>query len=98
MPNQTDRPSLTKTLEQRYADQHVGGAFDAKAITTNGKHSPIDNSTLSALHTTRGFKTRMGEQETELNEAKGESSLQSSLMMKGFNNIKYGDSINAKGK
>jgi hypothetical protein len=98
MPNPTDRPSLTKTIEQRYAEQHVGGAFDAKAITLGGKHSPIDNSTLSALHTTPGFKTQMGEQETELNEAKGQSSLESSLMMKGFNNIRYGDSVNAKGK
>lgn len=98
MPNPTDRPSLTKTLEQRYAEQHAGGAFDAKVITTNGKHSPIENSTLSALHTTRGFKTLMGEQQTELNEAKGQSSLQSSLMMKGFNNIRYGDSVNAKGR
>jgi len=98
MPNPIDRPSLTKTLEQRYADQNVGGAYDAKNITIGGKHSPIENSTLSGLHTTPGFKTEMGEQQTELNEAKGESSQQSSLMIQGFNNIKYGDVSNAKGK
>lgn len=98
MPNPTDRPSLTKTLEQRYKDQKVGGAYDAKNIINTGVHSPIENSTLSALHTRPGFKTLMGEQETELNEAKGESSLQSSLMIQGFNNTKYGDTSNAKGK
>ena len=98
MPNPTDRPSLTKTLEQRYADQHAGGAYDAKTIITSGQHSPIENSTLSALHTRAGFKTLMGEQETELNEAKGGSSQQSSLYMQGFNNTKYGDTSNAKGK
>jgi hypothetical protein len=98
MPNAQERPSLTKTLEQRYADQDVGGAFDAKAITTNGKHSPIENSTLSALHTVGGFKTKMLEQQTELDEAKGVSSKESSLMMKGFSNVRYGDTINIKGR
>jgi hypothetical protein len=98
MPNPVDRPSLTKTLEQRYAEQKVGGAYNAKDITIGGKHSPIENSTLSGLHTVPGFKTSMMEQQTEFNEAKGESSLQSSLMIKGFNNTKYGDISNAKGK
>lgn len=98
MPNSVERPSLTKTLEQRYHDQSVGGAYDAKNIITSGQYSPIEGSTLSALHTKAGFRTQMLEQQTELNEAKGNSSLQSSLMMKGFNNTKYGDVANARGK
>lgn len=30
----SSRPSMSKTLEQRYASQKVGGAFDAKAAGT----------------------------------------------------------------
>ena len=40
MPIQTptERPSLEMTLEERYANQRVGGAFDAKEV----KKQPID--------------------------------------------------------
>lgn len=40
MPTQTptERPSLTITLEERYATQKVGGAYDAKEV----KKQPID--------------------------------------------------------
>jgi hypothetical protein len=89
MPNENKRPSITKTLLQRYEEQRVGGAYDAKAIVTNGQYSPIEDSTLSALHTKPGFKTRMLDQQTELKEAQGSTSLQSSLMLKGFNNDRY---------
>jgi hypothetical protein len=34
----TERSSLTTTLEERYANQKVGGAFDAKEV----KKQPID--------------------------------------------------------
>ena len=34
----TERPSLEMTLEERYANQKVGGAFDAKEV----KKQPID--------------------------------------------------------
>lgn len=35
MSEQINRTSLTKTLEQRYASDKTGGAFDAKKATTN---------------------------------------------------------------
>lgn len=40
MPAQTptERPSLTTTLEERYANQRVGGAYNAKEV----KKQPID--------------------------------------------------------
>jgi hypothetical protein len=98
MPNANNRESMNKTLVDRYNDQHVGGAYDAKAITKDGKHAPIENSAQSAQHTTAGFKTSMPPQGTELNEAKGNSSLETSLYIKGFSNVKYGDVVNAKGK
>jgi hypothetical protein len=34
----TERPSLTMTLEERYANQKVGGAYDAREV----KKQPID--------------------------------------------------------
>jgi hypothetical protein len=36
MPTPIERPSLTTPLSQRYATQHVGGAFDDRAIDTEG--------------------------------------------------------------
>jgi len=33
MPEPVNRESLTKGLEERYASQHVGGAYDAKQLT-----------------------------------------------------------------
>jgi len=36
MPTPIDRPSLTTPLSQRYATQHVGGAFNDFAIDTEG--------------------------------------------------------------
>jgi len=35
MAEQINRTSLTKTLEQRYASDKTGGAFDAKKAGTN---------------------------------------------------------------
>ena len=34
MPNSIERPSLTTTLSERYATQHVGGAYNAENIPT----------------------------------------------------------------
>ena len=36
MPIPIERPSLTTPLSQRYATQHVGGAFEADQIDTEG--------------------------------------------------------------
>ena len=33
MPTPLNRESLNKSLEERYATQHIGGAFDAKKAT-----------------------------------------------------------------
>lgn len=97
MPNPTDRPSLKTSLEDLYQPKRVGGDFDAKNITTNGQ-SPIINSVQSALHTPRGFKTKMMDGSTQMFEAMGNKSLETSKYVKGFSNVKYGDLINAKGK
>jgi hypothetical protein len=36
MPIPIERQSLTTPLTERYATQHVGGAYDAEAIDTEG--------------------------------------------------------------
>lgn len=53
MPAQipTDRESLTITLEQRYASQKCGGAFDAR----NVKEQPIDFGHQDRTFQTEGF-------------------------------------------
>lgn len=46
----TPRPSLTNDLASRYANQHVGGAYDAKQVKTQ----PIDFGILDATYETPG--------------------------------------------
>ena len=92
-----NRPSLTTNLEQKYKTEHVGGSFDAKSITTDGKHSPILGSIQSARYTKAGFKTKMLDGQTELYEAQGTTSKESSIYMKGFSNVRYGDVSSARG-
>jgi hypothetical protein len=64
------RPSLQKTLEERYKSQQAGGAFNAKEITTEG-HASLEKdgkaSIQSAKWTPKGFKTRMMSLLTEFN-------------------------------
>lgn len=86
-----DRPSLNKNLEERYATQQVGGAYDAKNIITQGGNSvSLGGSTFDSNYTvTKGFKTRMNTGVTELKDAAGASSKQISLYMQGFNNKPY---------
>jgi hypothetical protein len=49
----TDRPSLQMSLEQRYANQKVGGAFDAKQV----KIQPMDFGLQDKLFETPVFSS-----------------------------------------
>ena len=64
------RPSLQTDLASRYANQKVGGAFDAKDIETEGGHSSLskagNSSIQSGIWTPSGFKTKMSLMMTEL--------------------------------
>jgi hypothetical protein len=68
----TERPSLTKTLEQRYATQHAGGAFNAVNISKTG-HASLTiagNSSLqSATYTPSGFKLQQPIMVTEFKDS-----------------------------
>lgn len=74
MPDQTpiERTSLTTTLEQRYANQHVGGAFDATSVLIEGYSSLTlggNPSLLSATYTPAGFKLQQPPMQTEFKES-----------------------------
>jgi hypothetical protein len=97
MPIQQDRPSITTTLEERYASQEVGGAYDAKSIqTAQGSRMPIVSSdgTGPAITETQwtnpNFLVKEAMQQTEFKDAlDGQTSKQLSSMLQGFSNKKY---------
>lgn len=51
MPNPINRPSLNKSLTDRYASQHIGGAFDA-----SGPNQPDMSGWLEKEWTKPGFQ------------------------------------------
>lgn len=93
MPNPIDRPSLNKSLVDRYSEQRTGGAFDAKSIeTSEGSHVPVDptHGSLEGKITKPGFVIKMKQGQSEFVEvADGVNSKETSLYIKGFSNKKY---------
>ncbi len=57
MPIPTDRPSLKTSLSQRYAKQHVGGAYDARDIIETGVAPLFSSMQGSEFQTANGFET-----------------------------------------
>lgn len=97
MPIPVERESTTHTLEERYASQRCGGAYDAKSVqTAQGSRMPILDSAgvSSAITETQwtnpNFLVKVSPQQTELKEClDGEKSKQLSILMQGFTNRKY---------
>ncbi len=79
MSTPVNRESLTKTLEQRYQTQHVGGAYDAK------KPTPDIFGIQEKLWTKPGFQNG-GNGELGLG---GQKKFDQSVYLKGFDNTKY---------
>ncbi len=52
------RPSIKTDLASRYATQKVGGAFDARNITTTGVDKAITSQQEAQFCTQNGFVTR----------------------------------------
>jgi len=96
MPTPVNRESLNKSLEQRYASQKFGGAFDAKDINTKpdsittgpnlsskGQEFTIDKG---------GFRVKQPlglSNLADVPDRKNSTSKQLSSLTKGFNNKKY---------
>lgn len=49
MPTPNVRPSLTTTLDQRYAKQHAGGAFEVKQVLGAPGTVPATGTTIDAM-------------------------------------------------
>jgi hypothetical protein len=74
------RESLIKTIEQRYHDQRVGGAFDAKKPTPSEVFG-----TLEKTWTKSGFVSAI---EEKLGFS-GTKKYNDSIHLKGFDNRRY---------
>ena len=48
MPTPNQRPSLTTTLDQRYARQHAGGAFEVKQVLGAPGTTPASGDVIDA--------------------------------------------------
>ena len=98
MPTPSDRPSLTKTLEQRYATQHAGGAFNVKERLGGPGAPPIARMPVDGnevLYSVDDFKVKAMQGVTELldaieaNSTSAPRSKELSLYIRGFSNRRY---------
>jgi hypothetical protein len=98
MPIPVSRPSLTTTLDQRYATQKAGGAFDVKKTlgapgTAPTAQAVIEGDTVSMngnqFQSPNGFETDVLQGQTQLKDAQGTTSKELSRHIKGFSNKKY---------
>ena len=61
------RASLTQRLENLYETVHAGGAYNAKEdIVSDGSRNEMVNGVKERTHTTKGFKTKMREGQSEM--------------------------------
>ena len=94
MPEQTKRPSLTTSLEDRYKSAKTIGKFDAKVADTNnmmlGLIAPFGYSQKSVdLTIESGFTTNMGNNRRENFKDSVLTDDNSTICKSGFNNTKY---------
>lgn len=95
MPTPNTRPSLTTTLDQRYATQRAGEAFDVKAVLGSPGTTPKQGQTIDAtsqngqsFQSPNGFWVKPLMQVSQLKDVQaGNSTL--SLYIKGLDTRKY---------
>ncbi|HQI44514.1 MAG TPA: hypothetical protein PLC59_00350 [Bacteroidales bacterium] len=95
MPIPNERPSLTTTLDQRYARQHAGGAFEVKDVLGPPGAVPIPGQVIDAasqngaiFQNPNGFQVKMMPLVSQLRDVQaGNSSL--SLYIQGLDTRKY---------
>ena len=83
------RQSLTKTIEERYKSQRVGGAFDVKDVLGGSGTSPakgkiIDATSLNGANfqSPNGFQVKSTIGETQLKDAQSSPSKELSMYLK----------------
>ena len=89
MPNALPRPSLTKTLAERYETQPVGGAFNARNIIESGVDPLFASLQGAEFQTTNGFKT---EQQLGVSDFINDGN-DLSIFVQGLNTTKYDSAI-----
>lgn len=102
MPTPVQRPSLTTTLDQRYATQRAGGAFDVKQVLGSPGTTPAAGTTIDAVsmqatnfQTPVGFEVKKMIGVTQMldaidtNTSPSAQSKQLSLYIRGFSNQRY---------
>ena len=98
MPTPSQRPSLTTTLDQRYATQHAGGAFEVKQRLGGPGAPPIARMPIDGnevLYSVDDFKMKAMQGVTEVldaiesNTSSAPRSKEMSLYIRGFSNQKY---------
>jgi len=95
MPNPSVRPSLTTTLDVRYAKQRVGEAFDVKKVLGQPGEEPKQGKTIDAasqnganFQSPNGFLVRPMIQVSQLKDVKAGKSLLS-MYVKGLDSRRY---------
>lgn len=97
MPTPNVRPSLTTTLDQRYAKQHAGGAFEVKEVLSPPGTSPAAGTTIDAAsqqgannQNPNGFVVKVLPQVSQLKAVQtGGAGNAYSLYIKGLDTTKY---------
>jgi hypothetical protein len=97
MPTPVTRPSLTTTLDVRYAQQHAGGAFDVKQVLGNPGTEPAVGEVIDAAsqqgvnnQNPNGFQVKMMPQVSQLKVVQqGGAGNNYSTYVKGLDTTKY---------
>lgn len=97
MPTPNQRPSLTTTLDQRYAQQHAGGAFEVKEVFGGPGTSPSTGEVIDAAsaqgqanQNPNGFWVKVLPQVSQLKAVQsGGAGNAYSLYIKGLDTTKY---------
>jgi len=100
MPTPAERPSLSKTIEERYATQRAGGAFEVKdrlkkpgQVPQSGERMPVDGNEHLVSVDDFAVKQMQGQTEMldalEANTSSSPKSKELSLYIKGLDTRKY---------
>jgi hypothetical protein len=96
MPNPVTRPSLTTTLDQRYATQRAGEAFDVKAVLGQPGTIPPAGEVIDAasqnganFQSPNGFQVRVMPQISQLLAVQSNDTKGLSTYVNGLDTTRY---------
>lgn len=96
MPTPTQRPSITTTLDIRYAKQHAGGAFEVKQILGSPGQEPAVGKVIDAAshqgainQNPNGFQVKVLQQVSQLKAVQSGGVGNYSTYVKGLDTTKY---------